>query len=113
MSRNNQREKKKSTRIVAMTIRFLLLVGILSYLFLLSKNHTKFNQESPSALTSTTNIQDLQDRIQYLETKVNSYLSYTSDPFLRTRTPVKCKNMEFIKNIECGYSISFFSTVKK
>ena len=91
MSRNNQRDNKKSTRIVAMTIRFLLLIGILSYLFLLSKNHTKFNQESPSALTSTTNIQDLQDRIQYLETKVNSYLSYTS---------------------ECGYSISFFQQSK-
>jgi hypothetical protein len=111
MMSRNQRGNKKSTRIVAMTIIFLLLIGILSYLFLLSKIHTKLNQESPSdaaattststSTSTTTNIQHLQDRIQYLETKVNSYLAYTSDPFLSTRTPVKCKNMEFIKNIAC------------
>jgi FkbM family methyltransferase len=107
MSRSHQRGSKKSTRIVAMTIIFLLSLGILSYLLLLSKIHTKlYNQESPSdaaaaATTTTATIQDLQDRIQYLETKVNSYLAYTRDPFLSTKTPVKCKNMEFIKNIAC------------
>mmetsp|Transcript_4300 Transcript_4300/g.4998 ORF Transcript_4300/g.4998 Transcript_4300/m.4998 type:complete len:397 (+) Transcript_4300:47-1237(+) len=106
---NQQRSKKKSSggKIVITTILFLSLVGPIFYLLLLSQMHSKLNRDkSLSAATTTsttmeTNIQDIQDRIKYLETKVNSYLAYTMDPFLRTKISTKCKNMEWIKDIAC------------
>ena len=37
-------------------------------------------------------IQALKDRVQMLETKLNTYLGYNSDPFLWIQVPAACKN---------------------
>jgi len=84
-----------------MTILFLSLLGTIFYLLLLSQMHSKLNRDEPLSPTTKTNVHDMEDRIKYLETKVNSYLAYTTDPFLRTKISTKCKNMEWIKDIAC------------
>jgi hypothetical protein len=70
----------------------------------------KSSSTAAAAAASTTaadnnnrnnNIQELYDRIHYLETKLNAYLAYTSDPFLSTKSPITCKNNKFIKDIAC------------
>ena len=46
-------------------------------------------------------IQRLEERIQYLETKLNAYLAFTSDPFLSMKQPAHCDVQKSIKEIAC------------
>jgi FkbM family methyltransferase len=41
--------------------------------------------------------QDLNKRLQRLETKIDTYLAFNTDPFLSTRTSVQCKNKTKLK----------------
>jgi hypothetical protein len=50
---------------------------------------------------SSGKIQDLEERVRYLETKLNSYLAFASDPFLGTKSSAKCNNEKYIKDIAC------------
>jgi FkbM family methyltransferase len=47
------------------------------------------------------NDEDLADRVRYLETKLNAYLAFTSDPFLANKSPAKCQNAVAIKELAC------------
>lgn len=46
--------------------------------------------------------ESLRRRVNYLETKLNAYLAFSSDPFLSTKTPAKCSNMTSIKDLGCS-----------
>lgn len=46
-------------------------------------------------------VRSLQDRVGYLETKLNAYLGFASDPFLSNKLPAKCANTTTIKAIAC------------
>jgi hypothetical protein len=62
------------------------------------------NQATGSTSLRTNNkdqIQDLEDRIRYLETKLNAYLAFTSDPFLSNKHPAICNNARQIKDLAC------------
>ena len=48
-----------------------------------------------------SSVESLLDRVQYLETKLNSYLSFTSDPFLAMKSPAQCTKSVMIKEISC------------
>jgi FkbM family methyltransferase len=43
----------------------------------------------------------LEDRISFLEQKLNSYLAFSSDPFLAQKTPAQCKEQKVIKDLGC------------
>jgi hypothetical protein len=43
----------------------------------------------------------LQEKMQYMESKVNSYLAFASDPFLSQKKATKCMNQKGIKEIGC------------
>ena len=110
---SQQRIKKASGRIVpSMMLLFLLVAALLAYLSLMNQIHTKLSStsspygdspaDSPAASASdSSDIQQLQDRIHYLETKVDSYLAYAKDPFLSTKTTATCQHQILIKDIAC------------
>ena len=50
-----------------------------------------------STSASSSTIQSLKDRVHMLETKLNAYLAYDSDPFYATKVPAKCKNMTMLQ----------------
>lgn len=54
-----------------------------------------------SSSSSSWELKALEDRIHYLETKLNSYLAFDSDPFLRLKTPAKCQQLRKIKDLAC------------
>ena len=103
----SQRVKKASGRIVpSMMLLLLLVAALLAYLSLMNQIHTKLSSspygDSPAAsVSASSDIQQLQDRIHYLETKVDSYLAYAKDPFLSMKTTAKCQNRILIKDIAC------------
>jgi hypothetical protein len=43
----------------------------------------------------------LEDRVQYLETKLNAYLAFTSDPFLSAKLPATCNERMNIQDLAC------------
>ncbi|VEU37564.1 unnamed protein product [Pseudo-nitzschia multistriata] len=83
-----------------LVLTFLLISVLLGYLSLLNQIHTNIRDNTSESL-SGNNIQRLQDRIQYLETKVDSYLAYARDPFLGIKEPAKCKQTQQMKKIAC------------
>ena len=110
----SQRINKASGRIlrpVQLLLVFLLVAAMLVYLSLMNQIHTKLSSSSSSSsspygnnaasASSSAGIQQLQDRIQYLETKVDSYLAYAKDPFLSNKAPAKCQHRMQIKDIAC------------
>jgi FkbM family methyltransferase len=74
-----------------------------SYLSSLEGLKADFGGAVSSGSSSKKNlvVEDLQDRVRYLETKLNAYLAFASDPFLATRTPAKCEKPVGIKKIAC------------
>jgi len=46
-------------------------------------------------------VANLERRLQYLETKLNAYLAFTSDPYLANNAPAKCNKSVDIKSIAC------------
>jgi hypothetical protein len=56
---------------------------------------------STSSSSSNSIIQTLKDRVQMLETKLDTYLGYNSDPFLWTKVSAQCKNMSKLNEF-CG-----------
>ena len=46
-------------------------------------------------------VRDLEDRLEYLETKLDSYLAYNSDPYLRLKNPATCHQKRMIKDLAC------------
>jgi FkbM family methyltransferase len=50
---------------------------------------------------TSNSIRKLEERIQYLETKLDSYLAYTSDPYLRLQNKAKCSQQRKIKDLAC------------
>lgn len=57
--------------------------------------------DSSNGVSNTKLEEELQDRIRYLETKLNAFLAFTSDPFLSTKSPAQCKNRKYIKDLAC------------
>jgi len=46
-------------------------------------------------------VTNLEQRVKYLETKLNAYLAFTSDPFLANNAPATCNNEVEILDIAC------------
>ena len=46
-------------------------------------------------------VRDLEDRLKYLETRLDSYLAYNSDPYLRLKNPATCQQKRMIKDLAC------------
>jgi len=91
-----------------MMLPLLLVAALLVYLSLMNQIHTKLisNPYGDSLAASASDSYDvqqkkLQDRIHYLETKVDSYLAYAKDPFLSTKTTATCQHQILIKDIAC------------
>mmetsp|Transcript_11403 Transcript_11403/g.32847 ORF Transcript_11403/g.32847 Transcript_11403/m.32847 type:complete len:366 (-) Transcript_11403:373-1470(-) len=95
-----QRLPRGSGKIPFFVIPALLIVALLGYLSLMNSIHTKISS-SPEGFAPPSEIQRLQDRIHYLETKVDSYLAYTKDPFLSLKTPATCSQQIYIEDIAC------------
>jgi len=73
-----------------------------SYLSSLEGLETKFGIGSIGGSSSrSSTVESLVDRVQYLETKLNAYLAFTSDPFLANKAPAKCTKSVMIKEIAC------------
>lgn len=101
------------------SLHTLVIIGLLLYIPLLLKTFQVFEPHpSSSSFTnvdqfqehrrdletssrSSALIQSLQNRVQYLETKVNHFLAYTTDPFLRLRCTAKCQKRINIKDVAC------------
>eukprot|EP00535_Pseudo-nitzschia_heimii_P003895 CAMPEP_0197178638 /NCGR_PEP_ID=MMETSP1423-20130617/3858_1 /TAXON_ID=476441 /ORGANISM="Pseudo-nitzschia heimii, Strain UNC1101" /LENGTH=368 /DNA_ID=CAMNT_0042628421 /DNA_START=104 /DNA_END=1210 /DNA_ORIENTATION=+ len=101
----SRKEKKPSGKIALAMISFLVVATMFTYLALIMKIHDRHgngNQWIIGELPfSTGNLQEMEDRIQYLETKLDSYLAYGKDPFLSMKEPAKCKDKKTIKEIAC------------
>lgn len=54
------------------------------------------------ATSGASVVKDLEDRVHYLETKLNAYLSFTSDPFLSAKESAKCEHRVMIRDIACA-----------
>jgi FkbM family methyltransferase len=73
-----------------------------SYLASLEGLETTFGIGSTgSSKSKSSSVESLLDRVQYLETKLNAYLAFTSDPFLANKSPAKCEKSVMIKEIAC------------
>lgn len=99
-----QRGKKTSGKVPALVLLFLLIVALLGYLSLMNQIHTKISSGSSTndhSALSSSEIHQLRERIHYLETKVDSYLAYASDPFMSMKTPATCEETIAIKKIAC------------
>ena len=84
---------------------FLLVSGMFTYLSLLNQIHARHSNNSELNVgdlsSSTRRFRELEDRIQYTETKLNAYLAYGKDPFLSMKLPAKCKRQSSIKQLAC------------
>eukprot|EP00536_Pseudo-nitzschia_multiseries_P007317 jgi/Psemu1/287039/fgenesh1_pg.171_\ len=98
---SKHRVPKVSGKILFFVMPVLLILALLTYLSLMNQIHTKISNTSAAAFSPPSEVQRLQDRIQYLETKVDSYLAYSKDPFLGTKTTATCSRQVLIKDIAC------------
>ncbi|KAG7347743.1 FkbM family methyltransferase [Nitzschia inconspicua] len=71
--------------------------------FVAQSRDTSISRRIQASVGPNTNakINELQDRVRYLETKLNAYLAFASDPFLSNRFPAKCNNEKLIKDLAC------------
>ena len=53
------------------------------------------------SVSRSSRVESLLDRVQYLETKLNAYLAFTSDPFLANKAPATCTKFVNIHEIAC------------
>ena len=101
--------KKASGKIITGAISFLLIVCVFSYLTLIHKlvafnsltGESSSTSSSSGGLGSPRDVQKLQQRLRYLETKVDSYMAFHRDPFLSTKATTKCQKQVEIKKIAC------------
>jgi FkbM family methyltransferase len=102
--------KKASGRIVILVMSFLLFAAMCIYISLINELRIRHTDAIIAGETSAGNsgggissrdARSLKDRIEYLETKVDSYLAYHKDPFLSTKVSTKCKQLSTIKEIAC------------
>jgi len=100
------RSKRTSGRGVLLVVTVLLVtVVLLVYISLINQIHIQ-HSSTAAALengisSSSSNEKRLEDRIRYLETKIDSYLAYGKDPFLSMKMPATCKVEMSIKKIAC------------
>ena len=89
------KKKLSGTIVVLSVLSFALVVVMFVYLSIIHKIHSAYNSESIVAGTTSSNsftkeIRQLCQLIQYLETKMDSYLAYGKDPFLSMKIATKC-----------------------
>ena len=101
--------KKTSGKIITGAISFLLIVCVFSYLTLIHKlvafnsliGDSSSSSSSSGSLGSPRDVQKLQQRLRYLETKVDSYMAFHRDPFLSTKATTRCQKQVEIQKIAC------------
>jgi hypothetical protein len=89
-------------------------VGVPPLEFFIAQSHAKGSDRRINAVGPRLRIKDnekpsgelqeLEERIRYLETKLNAYLAFTSDPFLGIKYPAQCNNKRPIKELACSTS---------
>ena len=95
-----RRRKERAARVASTTI--VIIAVVLSATIIGRVTWTKWYFVAPlEGLDSSTIEEDLVNRIGYLETKLNSYLAFTSDPFLANKAPATCQNAVMIKELAC------------
>ena len=99
--------KKASGKAVMIVMSVLLLASMFTYFALLRQMHSHHHNDGlmtfdmPSGGGNPRDFQKLQQRIRYLETKVDSFMAYHKDPFLSQKTTANCEKKTFLKDIAC------------
>ena len=80
----------------------LVLASMFTYLALLRQVHIQHTDHLMTVdESSPRDFSKLQQRIRYLETKVDSYMAFHRDPFLSQKATATCKDQSPIDEIAC------------
>ena len=94
-----------TTILIAVVLFATILGGVEwtnSYFASLEGLEVTFGTQTNGNKSSNVMEDKVADRIRYLETKLNTYLAFTSDPFLANKArPAICSNAVMIKKIAC------------
>ena len=103
---NPVKRKKPSGKALLFVMSALVLASMFTYLTILRQIHIEHTDRllalgEDGSNNGAIEFQKLQERIRYLETKVDSYMAFHSDPFLSQKEVIKCEHQSPIKQIGC------------
>ena len=98
------KRRKTSGRALLFVMSALVLASMFTYLTILRQMHIEHTDRmmvlgGNEYGSNPVELQQLKERIKYLETKVDSYMAFHSDPFMSQKELTKCNHQSPIKQI--------------